>query len=104
MKHELIIYCFDKWWKGTVEDECYKVMTHNVEVLVSPAVRFNADIVYDKSTKNLITNKTQTSSVQIEMEVWLMGNLPVMNLERKAFERLRKSYHRTKDLNDIYKN
>jgi len=100
MKHELLIHCFGQWWKHDVEDACYQIMQHNVEVIVSPAVRFQSKIVYDKTTKKLLRNETDTSSVQIEMEVWMMGELPILNIERRAFERKRKSYERMKKQTD----
>ena len=104
MKHELLIHCFGQWWKHTVEDDCYQIMRHQIEVLVSPAVRFQSKIVYDKSTKQLIRNETNTSPTQIEMEVWMMGELPVLNIERRAFERRRKSYERMKKEKETFNN
>ena len=96
MKHELLIHCFGQWWQADVEDDSYSLMSHNIEVIVSPAVIFHSKLVYDKSTKKLLRNTTGTSSAQIEMEVWLLGEIPVINLERRAFERRRKSYERLK--------
>ena len=104
MKHELVIKVFDKWWQTVVEDEFYEIMTHNVNVLLSPAIIIQSEIVYDKSTKTLLANVSNTSEVQVEMEVWLLGNLPELDTSRRGFERLRKSYERTKGLDDIYKN
>jgi len=100
MKHELLIHCFGEWWKHDVEDESYQLMRHRVEVLVSPAVIFHSKIVYDKTTKKILKNTSDTSSTQIEMEVWMMGELPVLNIERRAFERKRKSYERMKKQTD----
>jgi len=100
MKHKLLIHCFGQWWKHNAEDKCYTLMQHNVDVLVSPAVLFQSKIVYDKTTKKLLRNASDTSSAQIEMEVWMMGELPVLNIERRAFERKRKSYERMKRQTD----
>jgi len=104
MKHELLIHCFGEWWQAEVEDECYSLMTHRVEVLVSPAVIFHSKIVYDKSTKKLLRNASDTSTAQIEMEVWMMGVLPKLNLERRAFDRKRKSFERLKKIEDSFNN
>lgn len=96
MKHELVIHCFDDWWSAAVEDECYEVMTHDIEVLISPAITFTAKIVYDKSTKQFLKNETSTSSDQVEMEIWMLGALPELDINRSSFERQRKSHGRRK--------
>jgi len=96
MKHELVVHCFGEWWEATVEDDEYEVITHNIEVLISPAITFTAKIVYDKTTKKFLKNETDTSSAQVEMEIWMMGNLPTLDINRNAFERQRKSYQRRK--------
>lgn len=96
MKHEFAIHCFGEWWKAEMDDEEYTLMTHRTEVLISPAITFSAKIVYDKTTKKFLKNETDTSSAQVEMEIWMMGELPELALDRGNFERQRRSYQRRK--------
>jgi len=105
MKHKLLINAFDQWWKSEIEYNAYELIHSNTGVIVSPSLRFNAKIIYDKTDDNLIENKSGTSAEQVQMEVWMLSNLPTLNIERRALERKRKSYERMtiieKSFNDL---
>jgi hypothetical protein len=95
MIHELVIYCFDKWWQATANQIDYTIVQHNIKVIVSPTILFNSKIVYDKTTKTILKNESNTSPEQIELEVWMRTEpLPKLATERNAFNRIRKSYER----------
>ena len=104
MKHELNIYCFDQWWQAEIEDTAYKAFGQNTYVVISPGVTFYSKIIYDKTIKKLIRCTTNATPEQIEMEVWMLNQLPVLNLERRAFERTRKSFDRKKKSEQAFDN
>ena len=104
MKHELLIHCFGQWWKHDVEEENFILMPGLIKVNVPLPVLSNSKIVYDKTTKKLLQNKSNTFPDQIEMEVWMLGPLPTLNIKRRAFERQRKSYVRMKKEKETFNN
>lgn len=105
MNHELIIHCFDKWWRANKEvSDDWQVLSAPPSVIVSPAVFFHAKIVYDKSTREILKNDSGTSADQIELEVWMLGELPLLDLNRRSVERKRKSYERLNKVKKSFNN
>jgi len=100
MKHKLFIHCFDQWWHASVEDDAYLIVAHNVIVLMPASVKLQSRIIYDETVNALIENKTNTTVEAIKMEIWMLNNIPELNIERRAFDRKRRSYARLKKLDE----
>jgi len=95
-KEKLIIKCFDKWWRATIEvQDTFDAMNPRSAIIVSPAVRMASKIIYNETQDNFIVNEPNVDSGAIATTLFMLKNkLPKLPMDRKGFERLRKQYSR----------